>query len=152
MRRWRIRSGRRSDHQHELARRGAAGTVPGAAGAPQRFATGGLLPVRDHHRGHLAALQRRGLRNQTRFDVPREHHLGRIETAEALQGRPLVEDRADEATGELVPLMVVTNNGLAMKSVAVARWFAGRPHLPRVRPATATRTPQPNPLKTEQES
>ena len=34
MRRWRIRSGRRSDHQHELARRGAAGSVPGAAGAP----------------------------------------------------------------------------------------------------------------------
>ena len=29
--------------------------------------------------------------------------------------------------------MVVTDNGLAMKSVAVARWFAGRPHLPHVR-------------------
>ena len=58
---------------------------------------------------------------------------GDIETAEALQGRPLVEDRADEATGELVPLMVVTDNGLAMKSVAVARWFAGRPHLSHVR-------------------
>ena len=29
--------------------------------------------------------------------------------------------------------MVVTDNGLAMKSVAVARWLAGRPHLSHVR-------------------
>ena len=29
--------------------------------------------------------------------------------------------------------MVVTDDGLAMKSVAVARWFAGRPHLSRTR-------------------
>ena len=43
------------------------------------------------------------------------------------------EDRADEATGEVVPLMVVTDDGLAMKSVAVARWFAGQPHLSHVR-------------------
>ena len=29
--------------------------------------------------------------------------------------------------------MVVTDDGLAMKCVAVARWLAGRPHLSHVR-------------------
>ena len=38
--------------------------------------------------------------------------------------------------------MVVTDNGLAMKSVAVARWFAGRPHLSHVR--TRHRAPHTN--------
>ena len=51
---------------------------------------------------------------------------GAIETAEALLGRPFVEDCVDPATGEIVPLVIVTDNGPAMESVAVARWFATR--------------------------
>ncbi len=53
--------------------------------------------------------------------------------AEALLGQPLVEDCTDAATGEIIPLVIVTNNGPAMKSVAVARWFAARPHLAHIR-------------------
>ena len=51
------------------------------------------------------------------------------DTAEALLGRPLIEDCIDETTGEVLPLVVVTDNGPAMKSIAVARWFAARAHL-----------------------
>ena len=51
-----------------------------------------------------------------------------IETAEALLGRPLIADCVDPATGEFVALAVVTDNGPAMKSAAVARWFAARSH------------------------
>ena len=52
-----------------------------------------------------------------------------IDAAEALLEHPLIEDCVDEATGDVVPLVVVTDNGPAMKSTAVARWFAARPHL-----------------------
>ena len=65
-----------------------------------------------------------------------------VAAAEALRGRPLIEDCTDAATGEIVPLVVVTDNGPAMKSVAVARWFAARPHLAHVR--TRHRAPHTN--------
>ena len=47
-----------------------------------------------------------------------------VKAANTLLGWPLIEDCIDAATGEIVPLVVVTDNGPAMKSVAVARWFA----------------------------
>ena len=65
-----------------------------------------------------------------------------VEAAEALLGRPLVVDYVDAATGEIIPLVIVTDNGPAMKSVAVARWFAARPHLTHVR--TRHRAPWTN--------
>ena len=65
-----------------------------------------------------------------------------VEGAEALLGRPLVEDCTDPATGEIIPLVVVTDNGPAMKSAAVARWFADRSHLAHVR--TRHRSPHTN--------
>ena len=65
-----------------------------------------------------------------------------VEAAEALLGRPLVVDCVDAATGEIIPLVVVIDNGPAMKSVAVARWFAARPHLTHVR--TRHRSPHTN--------
>ena len=58
---------------------------------------------------------------------------GAVEAAEALLGRTLTQDCTDPDTGEIVPLVVVTDNGAAMKSVAVARWFAARAHLTHVR-------------------
>ena len=67
---------------------------------------------------------------------------GAIDAAEALLGRPLVEDCADPATGETTPLVVVTDNGPAMKSTALARWFAARAHLTHVR--TRHRSPWTN--------
>ena len=67
---------------------------------------------------------------------------GAVEAAEALLGRPLVEDCVDAATGEIIPLAIVTDNGPAMKSVALARWFAARPHLTHVR--TRHRSPHTN--------
>ena len=57
-------------------------------------------------------------------------------------GRPLIEDCTDPATGEIIPLVVVTDNGPAMKSAAVARWFAARSHLAHVR--TRHRSPHTN--------
>ena len=65
-----------------------------------------------------------------------------VEATEALLGRPLIEDCAAPATGEIAPLVVVTDNGPAMKSVAVARWFADRSHLAHVR--TRHRSPHTN--------
>ena len=67
---------------------------------------------------------------------------GAVEAAEALLGRTLIEDCADPDTGEIVPLVVVTDNGPAMKSVAVARWFAARVHLAHV--LTRHRVPHTN--------
>ncbi len=68
------------------------------------------------------------------------HNAG--EAAEALLGNPLLEDCVDAATGEIIPLAIVTDNGPAMKSVALARWFAARPHLTHVR--TRHRSPHTN--------
>ena len=65
-----------------------------------------------------------------------------IDVAVELLGGPLVEDCADPATGEITPLVVVTDNGPAMKSVATARWFAARDHLTHVR--TRHRAPHTN--------
>ena len=48
----------------------------------------------------------------------------------------------DPATGEVVPLVIVSDNGPAMKSTAMARWFAARPHLTHVR--TRHRAPHTN--------
>ena len=56
-----------------------------------------------------------------------------VEAAEALQGRPLIEDCTDPVTGQITPLVIVTDNGPAMKSTAAARWFAARSHLVHVR-------------------
>ena len=65
-----------------------------------------------------------------------------VEAAEALLGQPLVEDCIDETTGEITPLVIVSDNGPAMKSAAVARWFAARSYLTHVR--TRHRAPWTN--------
>ena len=78
---------------------------------------------------------------QTAADLLAALHAA-IDAAEALLDRPLVEECADPRTGEIVPLVVVTDNGPAMKSVATARWFAARPHLSHVR--TRHRSPHTN--------
>ena len=65
-----------------------------------------------------------------------------LDAAEALLGRRLIEDCADSDTGEITPLVAVGDNGPAMKSVAVARWFASQPHLAHVR--TRHRAPHTN--------
>ena len=67
---------------------------------------------------------------------------GAVEAAEALLGDRLLADCAAPDTGEIVPLVVVTDNGPAMKSGAVARWFAARAHLSHVR--TRHRSPHTN--------
>ena len=65
-----------------------------------------------------------------------------IDAAETLLVRTLVEDYTDPATGEPTPLVIVTDNGPAMKSTAAARWFAARDHLTHVR--TRHRAPHTN--------
>jgi putative transposase len=61
---------------------------------------------------------------------------------EEMLGVSLFEDCINAATGEFEPVVIVTDNGPAMKSVAVAKWFAGRPHFEHVR--TRHRSPHTN--------
>ena len=56
-----------------------------------------------------------------------------IATAEALLDGPIADDCVDPVTGEVSPLVIVTDNGPAMKSVAVAKWFKARPGIVHVR-------------------
>ena len=65
-----------------------------------------------------------------------------VDAAEALLGRPVTQDCTDPATGEIHPLVIVTDNGPAMKSVAKARRFAARSHLAHV--WTQHRSPHTN--------
>lgn len=65
-----------------------------------------------------------------------------IESAESILGHGLMHDCVDEATGEILPLRIVTDNGSAFKSDAFARFFAERPYLEHIR--TRHYAPQTN--------
>ena len=65
-----------------------------------------------------------------------------IDQAETLLGGELLQDCVDHHTGELTPLVVVTDNGPAYRSVGFARFIASRPELLHVR--TRHRSPQTN--------
>lgn len=65
-----------------------------------------------------------------------------VAAAEELLGCPLVEDLIDPETSEIVPLRIVTDNGPAMKSNAVARWFADRSWVVHIR--TRVKSPETN--------
>jgi len=65
-----------------------------------------------------------------------------IASAEALLRYPLHADCVDVETGEVQPLVIVTDNGPAMCSIAVAHWFNARPHLRHVR--TRRKAPETN--------
>ena len=62
--------------------------------------------------------------------------------AEAWLGRPLLSECLEAETGEIIPIIVVTDNGPAYKSVAFTRYIAGRPEFTHVR--TRYRSPQTN--------
>ena len=68
--------------------------------------------------------------------------IAAFNAAEALTGRPLLADCFDPFTGVVAPVVIVTDNGGAMRSAAVARWFAARPHFTHVR--TRVRSPHTN--------
>lgn len=64
-----------------------------------------------------------------------------ITAAEELLGYPLILDCVN--AGDVIePVMIVTDNGGAMRSAAVARWFKARPHFVHVR--TKVRSPGTN--------
>ena len=65
-----------------------------------------------------------------------------IAEAEALMGHSLVEDCVDPDTGEIFPVVVVSDNGPAYKSDRFARFIASRPWMAHVR--TRYRSPQTN--------
>ena len=65
-----------------------------------------------------------------------------IDEAEHLLGRPLLEDCVDPETGELHPVVLVTDNGPCYKSADFTRFIAGRPELRHVR--TRHYAPQTN--------
>jgi putative transposase len=64
------------------------------------------------------------------------------ERAGWLLGRPLLEDCLDPATGEITPVVVVTDNGPAYRSQAFAGYIGSRPELAHVR--TRHRSPGTN--------
>jgi putative transposase len=68
--------------------------------------------------------------------------LAAIAEAEALIGTSLAEDCVNAETGELEPLVIVSDNGPAYKSDAFARFIGSRPWLAHVR--TRYRSPQTN--------
>ena len=57
-------------------------------------------------------------------------------------GRPLLSECLDAETGELTPVVIVTDNGPAYKSAAFARYIASRPEFMHVR--TRHRSPGTN--------
>jgi putative transposase len=65
-----------------------------------------------------------------------------IDQAEELLGVPLLEEVVDHQTGELTPVVIVTDNGPAYRSVGFAGFIASRPELTHVR--TRHRSPQTN--------
>ena len=56
-----------------------------------------------------------------------------VARAEALLGHTLLEDCTDPATSVITPVILVTDNGAAYKSVDFARFIATRPELAHVR-------------------
>jgi transposase InsO family protein len=65
-----------------------------------------------------------------------------IAEAERLLGRPLLEHITDHATGEIRPVVVVTDNGSCFKSNDFAAFIAGRPELIHIR--TRVKSPGQN--------
>lgn len=65
-----------------------------------------------------------------------------IEAAEKALGHTLLEDCTDPATGEITPVVLVTDNGAAYKSLDFATFIASRPELTHVR--TRHYAPQTN--------
>lgn len=65
-----------------------------------------------------------------------------ISEAEAMLGRPLLDDLTDPDTGEVTSVIVVTDNGPCFKGDRFAKFIASRPELTHVR--TRRRSPQTN--------
>lgn len=64
------------------------------------------------------------------------------ERAGELLGHPLIEDLVDRESGELTPVVVVTDNGPCYKAGAFARYIRSRPEFEHVR--TRHRSPETN--------
>jgi putative transposase len=64
------------------------------------------------------------------------------ERAGEVLGQPLIADLVDRQTGELHPIMVVTDNGPCYKAGAFARYIRSRPEFEHVR--TRHRSPETN--------
>jgi putative transposase len=65
-----------------------------------------------------------------------------ITNAEDLLGHSLLLDCTDPETGEITPVVIVTDNGSCYKSIDFARFIASRPELTHVR--TRHYSPQTN--------
>jgi transposase InsO family protein len=64
------------------------------------------------------------------------------ERAGELLGRPLIEDLTDHQTGEVIPIIVVSDNGACYRAAGFARHIAARPEFTHVR--TRYRAPETN--------
>lgn len=65
-----------------------------------------------------------------------------IAAAEALLGFPLLDDCTDQSTGEVIPLVIVSDNGPCYRAELFERFIRGHPFLSHVR--TRYRSPQTN--------
>jgi putative transposase len=72
--------------------------------------------------------------------------VGALETAREraseLLGRPLIDDLTDRQTGEVIPIVVVSDNGACYRAAAFARHIAARPEFQHVR--TRYKAPETN--------
>ncbi len=104
--------------------------------------TGGnwqLSPIVDYVSKYVFVIQATG--TQTGRDAV-SALAAAIAEAERLLGKPLINDCTDPESGEVHPLVIVTDNGPAFKSDQFIRFIASHPELVHVR--TRYRAPQTN--------
>jgi putative transposase len=89
----------------------------------QRSGTWRLCPVVDYHSKLVLSCTLTA--TQTASDLCAAFDAA-IDSAELLLGHELALDCVNVETGEIEPLVIVTDNGPAMKSIAIARWFKAR--------------------------
>lgn len=67
------------------------------------------------------------------------------ERAGELLGAPLLDDCTDRQTGQITPIVVVSDNGACYRAAAFARHIAARPEFCHVRPGI--RRPRPTAMR-----
>jgi transposase InsO family protein len=95
-----------------------------------RGGTWRILPVVDYATKLCLAAAVTG--TSTAHDAIESLEIALVE-AERLVGHPLLDECLDPATGELTPLVIVTDNGPAFKSADFLRFIARHPELRHVR-------------------
>jgi transposase InsO family protein len=98
-----------------------------------------ICPVIDYATKTVLAAPVAGTMNGRDAVLSLKEAIGR---AEALMGHSLLDDCLDRETGEIFPLIIVTDNGAAFRSLDFESFIASRPELTHVR--TRNHAPETN--------